>query len=490
MSTSNNDEPERRSANREKQLVALWSVLAAVLLTGMKLVVGLTTGSLGILSEAAHSGLDLIAAGMTLLAVRVSSRPADREHTYGHAKVENLSALFETVLLLVTCLWIIYEAVQRLFFKSVQVEASLWAFAIMAVSIGVDTTRSRALARAAKKHHSQALEADALHFSTDIWSSSVVIGGLLLVRLAEWWHIQWLAGADAAAAIGVAGIVVYVSVQMGGKTISALLDAIPSGLRDEVVGAVRQVPGVLGVEQVRVRRTGAEAFADIRLGVARDTSLERAHTIAASAEESVHGVLPGADVTVHVDPVRTGEEAAMTTVRMLAAQHGMGAHSIYLYGLGGQSPAGARLRVELHLEVNDALRVDEAHQQASAFEKALRRALPGLGQIVTHIEPVSGTDTLAARKASAADRARVAQALREWEAGNGQTCHPHQLVVQRLEGRLVVSLHCEMDGSTNLADAHSLSEQVEQALRNRLPDLERVVVHIEPADRQRPTPAT
>jgi cation diffusion facilitator family transporter len=483
MSTSD-IESERRSANREKQLVALSSVLAAVLLTGMKLVVGLTTGSLGILSEAAHSGLDLVAAGVTLFAVRISSRPADREHTYGHGKVENLSALFETLLLLVTCVWIINEAIQRLFFKSVEVEASLWAFAVMVVSIVIDTTRSRALARAAKKYHSQALEADALHFSTDIWSSSVVIGGLLLVRLAGWWQIQWLAGADAAAAIGVAAIVVYVSLQLGGKTVSDLLDAIPPGLRDAVASAVRQVPGVLGVEQVRVRRSGAEAFADVRLGVARDTGLEQAHTIAASAEESVHRLLPGADVTVHVDPVRTGEEAAMTTVRMLAAQHGMGAHSIYLYGLAGQSSPGAQLGVELHLEVSDALRVDEAHQQASAFEKALRRALPGLGQIVTHIEPVSSTDTLAARKASAADRARVAQALREWEPGNGQTCHPHQLVVQRLEGRLVVSLHCEMDGSTNLADAHSLSEQVEQALRNRLPDLDRVVVHIEPSDRE------
>src|SRR5512136_1214106 len=228
-------------ATAEKRSVAASSVLAAILLTGMKLTVGLTTGSLGILSEAAHSGLDLVAAAVTLFAVRVSGRPADREHTYGHGKVENLSALFETVLLLVTCVWIIYEAIQRLFFKEVVVEASIWAFIIMGVSIVIDFSRSRALARVAKKYDSQALEADALHFSTDIWSSSVVIGGLLLVRSAEWFNVPLLAKADAIAAMGVAVIVVYVSVQLGRRTVVGLLDGVPSGVRDEIIHRLGEV---------------------------------------------------------------------------------------------------------------------------------------------------------------------------------------------------------------------------------------------------------
>jgi cation diffusion facilitator family transporter len=180
------DVDSHQRADREKRWVALSSVLAAVFLTTMKLVVGLMTGSLGILSEAVHSGLDLAAAAMTLFAVRVSGRPADREHTYGHGKVENLSALFEAVLLLVTCVWIIYEAIQRLFFKHVVVEASIWAFLIMGISIVVDFSRSRALARVAKKYDSQALEADALHFSTDIWSSSVVIVGPIGLAWSGW----------------------------------------------------------------------------------------------------------------------------------------------------------------------------------------------------------------------------------------------------------------------------------------------------------------
>ena len=211
-------------ADREKKNVALSSVLAAVFLTLMKLIVGIMTGSLGILAEVAHSGLDLVAAIVTLFAVRASGKPADSEHTYGHGKIENLSALFETLLLLITCAWIIYEAIQRLFFKSVEIEASIWGFLVMIFAIGIDVSRSRALARVAQKYDSQALEADALHFSTDVWSSTVVIVGLGLVKLSEWLHLPWLVKADAVAAMGVAGIVIYVSLQLGRRTIAGLLD--------------------------------------------------------------------------------------------------------------------------------------------------------------------------------------------------------------------------------------------------------------------------
>ena len=261
----------QQQADREKHRAALSSVLAAIFLTLVKLVVGLLTGSLGILAEVAHSGLDLVAAAVTLFAVRVSGRPADREHTYGHGKVENLSALFETLLLLVTCVWIIYEAIQRLFFEEVVVEVTIWAFLVMFVSIVIDFSRSRMLSRVAKKYDSQALEADALHFSTDIWSSSVVIAGLTLVVISDWLGIPWLAKADAVAAMGVAGIVIWVSLQLGRRTVMALLDGVPASERDAVLRAVR-VPGVIEVRQVRVRRSGPEAFADVRLTVSRDVS--------------------------------------------------------------------------------------------------------------------------------------------------------------------------------------------------------------------------
>ena len=289
-------------ANLEKNRVALISVLAAILLTATKLIVGLATGSLGILSEAAHSGLDLVAAIITLVAVRFSGKPPDEQHTYGHGKIENLSAMFEAGLLLITCGWIIYEAIQRLFFKSVHVEASAWAFGIMILSIVVDYNRSRALGSIARKYNSQALEADALHFSTDIWSSAVVILGLVLVRLADTFNIPSLAQADAVAALIVAGIVVFVSLQLGRRTIAGLLDEIPVGLRDEVVDIVKQVPGVRKVKHVRLRWSGAEAFVDVVITARKDVSFKRSHEIATHAEQAIQEYLPEAEVTVHIEP--------------------------------------------------------------------------------------------------------------------------------------------------------------------------------------------
>ncbi len=462
----------RAHADREKRLVALSSVLAAIFLTGMKLVVGLATGSLGILSEAAHSGLDLVAAAVTFFAVRVSGRPPDREHTYGHGKIENLSALFETVLLLVTCIWIIYEASRRLFFGAeVEVQATVWSFAIMAISIVVDFSRSRVLMKAAKKYDSQALEADAIHFSTDIWSSSVVIVGLALVALAGRLGAGWLAKADAVAAMGVAGIVTYISIQLGSRTIAGLLDAVPPRLRDDVARAVR-VPGVLDVKKVRVRRSGPEAFADVELTVSRDTTFEEADEVAGSAEEAVRAVLPGADVMVHVVPVRASNENVLSTVRFLAARHGVGVHGIRLYDVLGHHS------MDLHLEVNDKLSVQEAHGVASAFEQALRQTLPGIIRITTHIEPAG--ETPGVRAASPADASRVIEVLRSLPWDMGVESSPHDVRVDRLNGQLMLSFHVRLDAGQSITDAHSQTEQIEQALRSRLPELARITIHVEP----------
>ena len=462
------------TATREKNTAALSSVIAAIFLTLFKLVVGVMTGSLGILAEVAHSGLDLVAALVTLVAVRLSGRPADQEHMYGHGKIENLSALFETVLLLATCAWIIYEAIQRLFFEEVVVEVNIWAFIVMGVAIAIDWSRSRLLYRTANKYDSQALEADALHFSTDIWSSAVVIVGLICVYLSERLGIPALAKADAIAALVVAGIVVYVSLQLGSRTVAALLDGVPASLRDEVVRAVR-VPGVVEVRQVRVRRSGPESFADVRLNVARDTAFEKTHEIATAAEQAVRQILPGADVVVQVDPVKSDHEGVLTSVRMLAAQQGMGAHGVRTYDL----QSGGHL-LELHLEVSDALTVEQAHAQATAFEEALRRTLPAIDQVITHIEPTS--DALAQKHATAADEDLVRDILRNLQLENGLGCKPHDITVRRVSGELQVTFHCTVDSSLPITEAHWLTERIESLLRNQVSNLGRVVIHVEPAN--------
>jgi cation diffusion facilitator family transporter len=291
-------------AQRDKNSAALTSVIAAVGLTVFKIVVGLLTNSLGILAEAAHSGLDLVAALVTLFAVRLSSKPADREHTYGHGKIENLSALFETLLLLATCVWIMYEATQRLFVHpDVEVDPSIWAFIVMGTSILIDVGRSRVLYRAAKKYNSQALEADALHFSTDIWSSSVVIFGLMCVLLSRLVPVlSFLKYADAVAALGVACIVIYVSIQLGMRTIYGLLDTAPKGLAEKIKATMETVPGVEDCHNVRLRGSGAHLFADVHVLVDGNLPTREAHALTEVLEQKVNELYPGADVTIHVEP--------------------------------------------------------------------------------------------------------------------------------------------------------------------------------------------
>lgn len=288
-------------AETEKRRVASGSLLAAALLTGLKIAVGIATGSIGVLSEAAHSGLDLVAAGATLWAVRASARPADRQHPYGHGKIENFSALFETGLLLATCAWIAYEAGKRLLFEEPHVAPTPWAFAVMAASIAVDVSRSRALARVARKHDSQALEADALHFSTDVWSSSVVIAGLALVWVGRRQGLPWLSRADAVAALGVAGVACAVSLRLGRKAVDDLLDAAPAGLLERVAHAAA-VEGVLAVAQARVRRSGPYAFADVVIQVDPDLAFGAAHDVAHAAEDAIRRAVPAVDVVVHAEP--------------------------------------------------------------------------------------------------------------------------------------------------------------------------------------------
>lgn len=295
--------PIPTAENREKQSAALTSLLAAIGLTTFKVVVGALTGSLGILAEAAHSGLDLVAALMTYLAVMFSGRPPDRTHLYGHGKVENLSALLETLLLLVTCAWISSEAVHRLLVQRVEIAVNFWSFAVMVVSIAVDVSRSRVLARAAKRYRSQALEADALHFQTDVWSSAVVILGLVAVKAGQWWpQLTFLRNGDAVAALGVSGMVVWVTAQLGRRTIDALLDSAPAGMEEKIAAAVESIPGVQNCHQIRIRYSGPALFIDLHVLVDGQQTLAQAHLLTETIEAAIQEIAPQADVTVHPEP--------------------------------------------------------------------------------------------------------------------------------------------------------------------------------------------
>ena len=296
------------NAQQEKNSAALSSVLFAIGLTTFKIIVGLLTNSLGILAEAAHSALDLAAALLTLFAVRMSDKPADKEHNFGHGKIENLSALFEAILLLLTSAWIINEAVDRLFFKKAVIEVSIWSFIVMGTSIAIDYTRSRILYRAAKKYNSQALEADALHFSTDIWSSSVVILGLVGVTLAgSLPGLHWMSEADAIAAMFVALIVIFVSGELGWRTINGLLDTAPQGMTEKIIAEVGRMKDIHDCHAVRIRPSGARWFVDLHVTMDGNTTLNEVHTMTEKIERKVQKLLPRSDVTVHVEPPEMAE---------------------------------------------------------------------------------------------------------------------------------------------------------------------------------------
>ena len=365
---------------REKKAVALNSVWAAVGITTLKIAVGFTTGSLGILSEAAHSGLDLVAAAITYLSVRVSDKPADADHQYGHGKVENFSAFIETGLLLLTCVWIVYEALKRLFFQEMHVRPSVWAFAVMGTSIVVDIWRSRRLRRIAEKYDSQALLADALHFSTDVWSSSVVVLGLALVRAGGRWSIPWLAKADPVAALFVAGIVVQVSWRLARQTVDALLDAAPSGIRTRIIAEIYAVDGVLEVDRVRIRRGGSRYFVDVSVAMSRTVTFQKSEQVSTEVAERIRGLLPGADVVVNTVARAHLRESLFDRIRAVATRHNLNVHDISVQDLSG------RLHVEQHVELDETLTLKDAHERVTELEAEMKNDMPEISTILTHIE--------------------------------------------------------------------------------------------------------
>ncbi len=459
----------------EKKKAALNSVVAAFGLTAMKLVVGILSGSLGILAEAAHSGLDLVAALVTLIAVSVSDRPADEAHPYGHGKVENISALIETLLLFATCAWIIYEAVHRIFFRDVPVEPNAWAFLVVIVSIVIDVSRSRMLSRAAKKHRSQALEADALHFSTDVWSSAVVLGGLALVLAGQKLlpgRAALLNRADAVAALAVAFIVLFVSYRLGKRTIDVLLDRAPEGLKGAIAAAAAEIEGVIRAGQVRLRQSGPQTFVDMTIEVDRNLTLERTHAIAESVEARVQSIVPGADVVIHTDPREVERESMARRIRAIAERNQIPVHNISVHEDDGG------IHVDLHLEVDDHLLLHQAHDLASHIEQDLRAELPRVTRINTHIES-RGTGIGSGRDVTAEEGALVDRIRAVTDAVAGRECC-HNILIRRQGERLAVSLHCGFDRNLPVIEAHRLSSRIEEALKADMPAIEHVLVHTEP----------
>lgn len=457
---------------REKQSVALTSALAAALLTTLKVSVGILTGSLGILSEAAHSGLDLVAAVVTYLSVRVSDKPADMDHPFGHGKIEHLSAFIETSLLLLTCGWIVWEAGRRLFFRHVHVEPSAWAIGVMLISITIDTFRSRALFRVARKFNSQALEADALHFSTDVYSSSVVILGLILVYVAEVRNIPWLRHADPIAALAVAGIVVYLSVKLGKRTVDALVDAAPAGASAQIAEAVSRVPGVLNHERIRVRQSGHRLFVDFQVMLESNIPFEHAQSVVGLVEAKVHELFPTADVVVRAAPREPASSDLVERIRSVAHRENFQIHEVTAYEVKG------RVNVNLDLELDPSLRLDVAHDQASRLEAEIKRLLPEVSEVNIHIEPM-------AKRVEASDEPPLAKEMMEKKLMKIARDTPgvldcHALEAHQVGENILVSLHATVEPNLSVTRVHEITEVLGFKFRRAFPQILKVSIHAEP----------
>jgi cation diffusion facilitator family transporter len=467
----------QQAAIQEKKRAALLSVGSAGLLLCLKTFLVIRTDSLGILSEALHSGLDLVAAVITFLSVRVSDRPADERHPYGHGKFENFSAFIETGLLVLTAIYIIVEAFYRLFFRGVHIQPSFLAIVVLLGALAVDLTRARALNKVAKRHTSEALEADALHFSTDIWSTIVVIFGIALVWAGDRWNLPWLAYADAIAGLAVAAVILWVGSQLGRRTIDALLDAAPSGLQEQIVSAIEQMDGVLGADRVRLRRAGNRYFVDATVSVARTANLDQVHALTDRIEKRVAQIVP-ADVIVHAEPRAPRDEHLFESVRAIAQGLGLAVHDVTA------SQQDGHLFVELHLEVDENLSLRDAHRRATELEDGIRTLGKGNVDVNIHIEPlgrhIATPDTRAGEMRQL--EMSVESFLNHMPAAYDELLNTHDVRVRQVEHHILVSCHCVMKGDLSITRVHDVLADLEDDVKERFPQISRVTIHPEPPE--------
>ena len=452
---------------QEKEQVALTSIMASAVLTLAKGVVGILSGSLAILSEAGHSLIDLGATVMTYGAVRISGKPADEEHHYGHGKIESISALAETALLFLLSGVVIWEATKRLTeHEERAVIANAWAFGVIAVSIAVDFFRSRALSHTARETHSQALEADALHFSSDLWASLAVLIGLAGVRFGYWW-------ADSAAALVVAILVCFAGWRLGKRTVDTLTDVAPAGAAETITAAAAKVPGVVAVDHVRARAVGDKTFVDLTVAVSRTLPLDRVSAVKDAVATAIRQKLHGAETTVTTDPVALDNETVMDRVMVIARNRALAVHHVTVHDLDD------RLAISLDLEVDGRLSLRDAHAVADSLENAIAGELGAGVEIDTHIEPLQ--PHRAAGREAPPERVRAVEiALGEFAADGRTLRDVHNVRVRETDEGEIVNFHCRVDPSLSVQEVHEKVDALERALKQRSPSIKRVIGHAEP----------
>jgi cation diffusion facilitator family transporter len=445
--------PQRRTA--------LVSVLAALVLVALKLGTGLATGSLGLVSEALHSGVDLVAALLTFLAVGVAVRPADSAHQYGHGKAEHLAALAESAILVLASLAIAALAVARLLGAAeAEVEAAWYAFVVLGFVIAIDASRTAVSLRTARRFGSAALRANAVHFGGDLLGSTAVVIGLIGVRAGQ-------PNADSVAALLVAALVLVLAARLMKQNVDVLMDRVPSAAHEAAERAIARVEPPVDLRRLRLRQAAGRHFADVVIGVSPGAAVGQGHAAADAVEAAVHGALPESDVVVHVEP-RDDEQAVRE--RALAAALAVPlvreVHNVTVLDVGG------RTEVSLHLKLPGDLPLEDAHAVATAVEGAIVEAVDEVDAVQTHVEPLAETAAGTELEHHPAAIARIV------EDATGRP--PRELRLLRTDEGLVAFLTLGLDPSSRLADAHAQASRVEERIRRGRPEIADVIVHTEP----------
>lgn len=442
------------------------SIAASALLAAAKLAAGLWSGSLALLSEAGHAFVDTGATVLTYFAVREAEKPADAEHHYGHGKYEALAALVETGLLFGLALLVVGEAIRRLGEKNVEIDAGWPAYGVLAVSIVIDFVRSRQLGIIAKEERSDALAADALHFASDLISSILVVAGLVAA------HFGFTQG-DALASFGVAAFIAIAGYRLGKRTISTLLDVAPRDLAPQIEKAISDVPGVITLDELRLRSVGAEVIGEATIGVARSLRVEQAAHIKEAVVAAIHAVAPHARVTVTADPRALDDETVVERTMLVAARRHLSAHHIIAQQIGD------RLSIGLDIELDGAMPIGRAHAIATDFERAIRDEFGADVEIETHIDPLA-PHVLVGVDVDPAAIDEIASALGRHCDAVGRIVDVHDVRVRDTSGGWIVNFHCRVDPSVAVETVHAAVDEIERRMHDEYPAILRIVGHAEP----------
>ena len=452
--------------------VALQSMYAAILITFIKILAAYFSGSIGVLSEVFNSGIDIFVCLVTIFSIKYSSRPPDADHNYGHEKVENFSALIQVFILFITSSYILYEIINRLFInKNVEVNVSIWIILALVVSIVIDVYRAKALKKVATETKSNALEADALHFSTDVLSSCVVIIGLLLT----YFNISKIA--DSIAALIVTVIIISLGYKLAKKSIDALMDRVPAGLYEKIKYETLLIKGVENIKSFRIRSSGAIIYVDMVILISRLVQFSKAHDITDSVERKIKELVPEADIIIHSEPVETKDETINDKIRMIVSEYGLKCHDIFSHKINNE------IYSELHIEIDQTNDLIKAHDTVTEIEEKIKEKIDIIKHVKIHIDEPS--EIIFDTKDITENSSEIIENVNEILKDNCNVISSNDLQVISTNGKIRISLNCKFDYIHSLEEVHEIVTVLESRiyldLKKVYPKLSNVIIHAEPS---------